>query len=364
MSERLLKIIIYLAGAFCLFAFIAVRSLPVMNSVLLEKIIPEHWEFTKYGELYYMNYISHFKEELPTPIRKYRLSEKHPEVQEADIMIFGDSFLDFSRQITLPERLSDTLERKVFFHRFVAPQRANPFCILTETVLRTAQADVMIYETVERNIAMKFGAPYYETQCEEEDQDLGLNEIAAEVFPTDSEKMYKQFLKRSAFTSHLFALSARIKFDLLGYISSLTPIYKTGTDPWLFLNRQLGDEPGGFYHQYSQDEIDTYCDNIALLAADVKEKTHMDMVFLPVPDKYTIYHSVVNEDPYNEFLPMLYEGLDKRNISYIRLYDLYMNSDELLYYGTDTHWNSSGIDIALDELLKLLNTNDLTYSHE
>jgi hypothetical protein len=357
MSERLLKIIIYLAGVFCLFVFVAVRSLPVMNSVLVEKIIPEHWEFTRYGELYNMNRISHFKKELPAPIRKYRFSEKHPDISEADILIFGDSFLDFSRQTTLPERLNDTLNKRVFFHRFVAPQRANPFCVLPERESWRGKAEMVIYETVERNIPMKFDRPFYETSCEEEEQGLSVDRVAAEVFPADNEKMYKEYLKRSVFTTHLFALSARIKFDLFGYISSQTPVYKTGEDPWLFLNRQLGNEPGRSEYKYSQEEIDRYCDNIALLAAEIEQKWNMEMIFIPVPNKYTLYHTVVNEDPYNEFLPRLHKGLDKRNVKYINLYDPFMNSDEVLYYGTDTHWNSKGIDIALEKLLELIKPN-------
>jgi hypothetical protein len=357
MSEKLLKIIIYLAGVFCLFAFVAVRSLPVMNSVMAEKIIPEHWEFTRYGELYNMNRISHFKKELPAPIRKYRLSEKHPEIHEADILIFGDSFLDFSRQTTLPERLNDTLGKRVFFHRFVAPQRANPFCVLPDKTSWKGRAEVLIYETVERNIPMKFDRPYHETLCETEEEGLNVDGIAAEVFPSDTEKMYKEYLKRSVFTTNLFALSARIKFDLFGYISSQTPVYKTGEEPWLFLNRQLGNEPGRYYYKYSREEIDRYCDHIALLAADLKEKKNLEMIFVPVPNKYTLYHTVVNDDPYNEFLPLLQKGLEERNVTYINLYDRYKNSDEVLYYGTDTHWNSKGIDIALEELLNLMETN-------
>ena len=102
MSEKLLKILIYLAGIVCLFGFISTRYLPLLNSVLTEKMIPEHWEFTKYGELYYFNYISHFREELPDPIRKYRFSEKHPDFGEADILMFGDSFLDISSSTLNP----------------------------------------------------------------------------------------------------------------------------------------------------------------------------------------------------------------------------------------------------------------------
>ena len=357
MNEKLLKILIYLAGVFCLFAFISVRSLPVMNTVLVEKMIPEHFEFTRYGELYYLNYISQFKEELPTPVRKYRFSEKHPEPSEANILIFGDSFLDMSRQVTLPERLSDSLRLNVFFHRFVFPQRANPFCVLYDYGIQPADKKIVIYQTVERNIPMKFEKPYDDSLCTEAGNESrsALENVALKVFPENTEEMYKQFLKRSIFTTDLYALNSQIKFDLFGYISSQTPVYKVSNTPWLFFYRQLGDEPGSFYYNYSEEQIERYCDNIAFLANQLKEKMNMQMIFLPVPNKYTIYHSVVNDDPYNEFLPRLYSGLSERNVPYVDLYNEFMSADDTLYYGTDTHWNKKGVDIALKELVEKLN---------
>jgi len=359
MSGRLLKILIYLAGAFCIFAFIAIRSLPVLNSVLVEKMIPEHWEFTKYGELYYFNYISQFKEDLPSPIRKYRFSEKHPELSEADILMFGDSFLDISRQVTLPERVSDSLRVKVFFHRFSDPQHANPFCILSDHHIQPGEPKIVVYQTVERNIPTKFEEPYHDALCAEagnESDESTINKIVSKVFPGNTEEMYRQFLKRSIFTTALFARNSQIKFDLFGYISSQTPVYKTSNRPWLFFHRQVGEEPGSFYYKYSEEEIERYCDNIAFMVKEMKEKMNMEMVFLPVPSKYTIYHTVVNNDPYNDFLPKLYSGLRERNVPCVELYDEFMNADDTLYYGTDTHWNKNGVDIALRKLVEELNT--------
>jgi len=357
MSERLLKIIIYLAGAACLFAFIAVRSLPVMNTVLLEKIIPEHWEFTRYGDLYYSGYVSHFKEDLPTPIRKYRYSDKHPEAAEADIFIFGDSFLDFSRQVTLPERLNDALPEKVFYHRFMNPQKSNPFCILSEYNISPGEPRIVIYEAVERNIPFKFDRPYTDSLCVEDSESnkSAVDRLAKKIFTGKDEEMYRQLLKKSVFTSGLYGLSSTLKFDLFGYISAQTPIYKTGDQPWLFFNKQLDDEPGSFYYNYSMEEIERYCDNIAFLSRQLEEKMNMKLVFLPIPNKYTLYHTVVNDDPYFEFLPLLQAGLKERNVSCVELFEEFQHSDEVLYYGTDTHWNKKGVDIALHKLLETLN---------
>ncbi len=122
MNEKLLKTIIYIAGALCLYAFIAVRVPGMFNAVLKEKIIPEYWENTKYGELYYFNFIHQFREDgLPPHSQKYRFSEKHPSVEEADLLLFGDSYFDFTRMKTFPERLGDTLGKRTFYARMDRP---------------------------------------------------------------------------------------------------------------------------------------------------------------------------------------------------------------------------------------------------
>lgn len=363
MSEKALKILIYVAGGACLFGFIAVRSLPVLNSVLVEKMIPEHWEFTKYGELYYFNYISEFREKLPEPIRKYRFSESHPKIEEADILMFGDSFLDISRQVTLPERLARSTGDKVFFHRFLAPQESNPFCVLHEQGVNELQAGILVYETVERNIPMKFTTSYSPDSCSMagfHTLKARADRFAENIFPSNNEEMYTQLLKRSIFTSGIYSLNATAKFRLYGYVSSKTPLYKTGDDPWLFFHRQVEDVPGSFYYTYTAQEIENYCDNIARLASEVKRVLNMEMVFLPVPNKYTICHDVLNEDTYNQFLPRLYAGLRERGIRCVELYDRFSRSTEVLYYGTDTHWNERGVGIALEELIRTMSNESQT----
>ena len=65
---KLLKALIYIAGVVCLYAYLAIRIHPLFNAILKEKVIPEYWENTKYGELYYFNFIRNFREKKLTGI--------------------------------------------------------------------------------------------------------------------------------------------------------------------------------------------------------------------------------------------------------------------------------------------------------
>jgi len=65
------------------------------------------------------------------------------------------------------------------------------------------------------------------------------------------------------------------------------------------------------------------------------------------------YHKVRPEDTYDEFLPRLYDELEKTGITHVNIYNDFIKSEEPLYYGTDTHWNKNGVDITIERLLEL-----------
>jgi hypothetical protein len=142
---------------------------------------------------------------------------------------------------------------------------------------------------------------------------------------------------------------------MFGYISSSTPKYTLEYDtPWLFFKDQFNDEPSSFYYNHSQEEIDMVCDNIKDLADKLEKHYNLTMVFMAVPTKFTIYSEILTNDVYNNFLPRIYAGLEKRNIPVIKLYEDFNNSDEILYLGTDTHWNNKGIAIAVDNAVDVV----------
>ena len=355
MNERLLKIIIFIAGIVCLYAFMAIRIPAMFNAVLKEKIIPEYWENTKYGELYYFNYIRHFREsDLPHHSEKYRFSEKHPTLDEADIYLFGDSFFDFTRIKTFPESLGDTLNKRVFYARM-----DRPLQLLAEHKFENTQEKILLFESAERYIHFRFTESHKDSLIV--DHRSSLRKKAAEIrdliFIPENDILYGTLFSRNYLTTGIYSFNATLKFDIFKYITNMTPVYYLGDDrPWLFYHDQVNEEPGSFYYQHSQDEIDTYCDNIADLASKLYIHYKLKMVFMAIPSKYTIYHTLVNDDPYNNFLPRLYSGLEERGIPVIPLYDDFINSEEVLYFGTDTHWNAKGLSIAIDNTIQLLDS--------
>ena len=360
MNKKLLKYLIYIAGIIGLYAFFAVRILPMFNLVLIEDRHPDYFEFTKYGELYYFSQIKHFREELPFPKGKYRLSEKQSSAQDADIIAFGDSFFDFNRQKTVAERLHDTLD--------VAVHAVNawfPYSYFYHIGYEKADPIVIIFEVVERNIPFRFKQPHTRTlTLNPPEPHVGFrgmgNKVKKFIFPENDEELYSVMLKGSYLTEWLYTNIATFKFDALGYISSRTPVYDLDQFgyPVLFYDLTVNDSYTSFYYEHTDEMIDTYCDNITDLANKLKKDFNLDMLFLPIPNKYTLYYDKIDPDAYyDNFLPRLYNEMEKRNIKYVNVYDDFARSDRQLFYGTDTHWNKNGVDIAVERLLEHLSEN-------
>ncbi len=362
MKEKTLRIFIYIVGLICLYVFFAIRSFPLMNAILIEKLDKETREFSKYGELYYHSCIPEFRIEFDNQYGKYTISDKNPDIADADILTYGDSFFDLAFQKCIPELLADTLDKKVFSFVTMDQYRSNPFYLLTERgYTYNSEPKPFIYETVERLLPFKFRKEFptsFEMRYEDLDRKPLRIQIRDFVFKKNSENLYDLALKQSYLTSKLYSLISMIKFDLFGYISPMTSLYRTHPKPWLFYEMEYTHELGGYYYPYTNEEIQNYADNILHLKNNLKSQYNLDLVFLPVPTRYTIYHKFVNDDPYNNFLPRLYKELDKRGISYVNLYSEFANSPDILYHGTDTHWNPKGVDIALKLVLEKLSLSE------
>ncbi len=357
MREKLTKWGVYITGAICLYAFLAIRIEPLFNAVLKEKILPEYWENTEYGELYYYNnFIKHFREnDLPHYIPKYRYTKKHPKLENAEILTFGDSFFDFSRMVTLPERLADTLHQKVYYHRILSNHR--PFIYLNQENYSNTDPKIFLYETSERFLAFRF-LNRHDTVLSIDNRSKFRKAAAAArdwVFISDRETKYSVLMQRSIFTTDVYSEIATLKFDAFNYITESTPLYSLrNNSPWLFYMDEVNNENTSFYYKFTDEEINRICDNIADLSSVLKRHYNLKFIFMPIPSKYVIYHHMLNNDKYSDFLPRLYAGLDKRGIPVVKLYDKFRNSEEILYYGTDNHWNKKGLDIALNITLEVI----------
>lgn len=346
MNEKTLKYLIYIWGAICLYAFIAIRFEVLFNGLLKEDVVEGYWDKTKYGELYYFSMIKHFREEgLPPAQPKFEYSDKQASLKDCEILVFGDSFFEFSRHTQFPEKLANDFHKRVHY-----VNSDFPLQYLAENGYRDTVPKLVIFERVERFIPQAFEKEHLLPSVQEQvnsDSFKFLPYIKEKIFYSFSDELYDAMVKRSYPTTAIYSFLATLKFDLYGNISGLTPAY-LNDDPnsWLFYYDQVNDNKSSFYYHHTEEQMDSICTNMADLSQKLHDVYHMQTLFLPLPGKYTIYHNLINNDSYNQFLPRLYEGLEQKGAKFIDVYQDFMESDTLLYYRTDSHWNQRGIDIA------------------
>jgi hypothetical protein len=255
---------------------------------------------------------------------------------------------------TFPERLNDTLGRPTYYAREDFPLR-----YFAEHGFSNKKRKILIYETAERYLFNRF-TKLHNSDYKPDNRSFirrSVTGIRDNVFLENTEKLYQNLMARNYLTTNLYSQLKTFKFNTFKYITELTPVYSLDYDvPWLFYYDQLNDEPSSFYYNHSDDEIDNFCNNIADLAVKLDEDYNLEMVFMVIPSKFTIYHKLVNQDEYNNFIPRINEGLKERGVPVISVYEDFKSSDEVLYYGTDTHWNQKGLSIALSKTIGTLDS--------
>ena len=359
MKEKILKYTIFITGFICLYAFISIRIFPMYNITLVEKLIPGYWDHTKYGELYYFNFIKKFREEnLPEANIKHQYSTAQANINDTDIFTFGDSFFDISRPIQYSTVLANTLNKKIHFG-----YNDFPLQYLEANGYKGKDPKVLILAFVERFIPIKFAVPR-DTVLKIKKQlpplTLSAKKVKDFIFYSKSEQMYDALLKRSYLTTAAYTEIASKKFNWFSYISKYTPVYYLKDSiPWLFIDDEVDGRNTSFYYHFTDSEIENISNNIADLSKKLKKKYNITFVFLPLPAKYTLYHTKFNNDNYNQFIPRLQQSLTNKGVAFVDIYSKFKNSDQTLYYGTDAHWNDKGMRTAVNLTITYLKENNL-----
>lgn len=363
MKEKILKYSIFITGFACLYVFIAVRFLPMYNTLLTEKLVPNYWDKTRYGELYYFSHIKYFREpNLPEATVKHQFSKKQPSINETEIFTFGDSFFDIVRPVQFPTLLSEALNKKVFFG-----YNDYPLQYLNKNNYHDTVPKIMVMGIVERFIPLKFTYRHDTGYLREEEKSGAFvmgKTVKDLIFYKKGEELYDAALKRSYLTTGIYSTISTIKFDLFGYISRFTPFYSLDdTIPWLFHHNAVNQDSTSFYYHHSEEQVTNMATTLQELSVKLKEIYNITFVFMPIPSKYTIYHTKFNNDPYNNFIPRLQQKLAERDVLYIDLYSHFLKADKLIYFGTDGHWNENGTRLAVALTKQYLIDKKLIHSH-
>ncbi len=305
-----------------------------------------------YGELYRVVKVNRFKSPLPptpAPIK----TDSSVRIADHDVFTMGDSFFwrrlgyhDFSTQLS--QRLD------IPIHYF-GHWGFNPFHRFKAHELDDGRKKILVLGLVERDLFRAFGEPYeYDPPVStidrvENEHVSSLRQLRRRLF-VESEERYRYFLEYNHVSFFVGSLVRSFLFEQFEKIHPFAPAYSTDP-PFLFMQSTVkeGVVTSYFYH-HSDSLLDVLAGNIVETRDQLLEKYDTHLIFVPVPNKVTIYSHLITEEPYDDYLPRLYERLNENGVVTVELYDKFRRENELLYYPSDSHWMQAGLSIALEDV--------------
>lgn len=349
MKQKIIKYVLIINGIICLLFYIA-AILQVKTDFLLNDKIEADAKSGVFGDLYFMNFIKHFKTELPPVNNEQKSDFNRSALLNSDILVFGDSFFYGSRGIpAFPRLLADKLKCKI-----VNFDNNGPYYLLNKIsdpdFKKDLSGKILILEIAERFVAASFNSKYFlRTRLE------SYSESVYKIFHNPKiESTFLYLIKRGKFVSTIYSGISNFDYNTFGITNELSPYY-ADNPPWQFYYQETNNDISSFYYNFSDNEINVICDNIKVLSDRLKYEYNLNFIFIPIPNKYTICHKYFNNDRYNNLLPRIYQELSIRNVNFADFYKPFMKSSDTLYYPTDTHWNDKGISIGLETFLDKFN---------
>ncbi len=125
--------------------------------------------------------------------------------------------------------------------------------------------------------------------------------------------------------------------------------------PFLFSSTETSPIlSSSFYAPHDDALVLTIAKNLEEISNTLRSQYNVELIFLPVPNKFTIYHRFVTADRYDNFLPRLDEELRRRGVRTVRLYEPFLRSQEFVYHPSDSNWNRYGASITLEEVVRAI----------
>jgi hypothetical protein len=254
-----------------------------------------------------------------------------------EIIIIGDSNI-VGTGVTQEDILSEVVERKMKVSVYpYAPKTIEAF--LQEKRFIKDKPKVVVFAEVERSLS-----------------ELG----SAENFVINSDNT-SPFVEKIKLNKQLASVVTLIdrSFDPLTWLYAKrlfthkdpNPSYVYVSDRMLFLQ---GEEANS---DIPKEKIKQAVDTI-ISYNEIFKARGIKMIFLPIPNKENIYYKMMPTQKKPTFLKTVINELKKREVIVVDTQSLFEVAYEKegfqLYHYDDTHWNSFGVKIAADGLIREL----------
>ena len=252
-------------------------------------------------------------------------------IKEPDYVFIGKSFV-YGVALNQNETLSDIFNKKTTETVYnLAPSNFNQFLERIENKI-ISKPKSLVYFSIERNI------PDFKKVQKNKTKSI-LNKLKLPSFlnlitPFDkvSKLMYQKFIVSRIRKSK----GAGVNYN---------------DDRMLFLSVKDVENNSKYArfidHAKTLKSYSNRCDSLGI-----------EFIFIPIPNKETVYYRRAGMKTQPTYLNLFYSELAKRKVKFINLLEVFDAKKDsiLLYHLDDTHWNSNGTNLAVDELIKYTNS--------
>ena len=280
----------------------------------------------RYGDLYGLCYLPQYKHKLE-PFKRYQSNGNH-HVKDYVLYIIGDSFL---ADKTLEGAFINFNEVHFLDRRFLLPN----------IMLDTTKQNYLIMEFAERNLAgYAFTKPDQIKTIENESLKpvnifTRINNI---IFNKDLSRNIDLLIFDNTFFTPLKEAKAWLNYYFFGRLAKEVAV---STDKKrLFLNASVDTASAqSAFKQITDNQINTIVKQLHLSSQFYKSKGFKKVYLAIIPNAVSVYD--VHRMPYNHLLQRLE---NQSNLPIISVYNKFKTSTRNLFYLSDAHWNSLGLD--------------------
>ena len=255
-------------------------------------------------------------------------------IQSPDILIIGDSFIQgssLSQEQTITNTLISKLKNKLTVYN-MAPSSMSQFNrLLKRKVIKKPK--ILIYSIVERHIPSYIKIINYTSVSK-------IKTFIKKVFGIYNFNVY---VDKALKNLSLKWMKARVFGKVGNGVQSLN-----GSNMYFLSGTSQKYCEQSLHQTYNVIKTyKSYCDSLAI-----------DFIFLPMPDKETVYYDYVPLAKQNQYLFQLDSLLKSSNIKTINTLKIYTDyrkvHQKLLYHIDDTHWNKNATELISIEILNTI----------
>ena len=202
--------------------------------------------------------------------------------------------------------------------------------------------------------------PWFGNQeAESEEADVRLKPLFA-AGKLDLESTGDYFAKKFALRREMVTAGDLIKAKVFG-VSGQDGVV-VGRKGYLFYKDSFNDYLGR--DELTDYEVASLSYNIRLMQ-DELEAQDIDFLFTVAPNKNSLYPELMpsryRPDVSKRNITRLKPLLEKSDVNYLDLYELFNDIDEVMYLKGDSHWNNTGAALVAGEIVSALGRERMSY---